>query len=319
MKLSNITNNMTRAFGKAKLGFKKHSPEILVVAGVTGTVVAGVIACKATTKASDILEEMHDSMDSIHKVAEMAEKDETISYNESDLKKDTTMVYAQTGLKFAKLYAPAISIAVLSITSILVGHNILRKRNLALSAAYTAVSNSFKAYRGRVIERFGKETDKELRFGVKAKEVEEVIIDENGNETTVKKVVDAFDPNEVSDFARFFDDGCSGWDKDAEHNLTFLKLQQNYANDLLKRRGYVFLNEVYDMLGIPRTRAGQVVGWYYDEKNPSGDNFIDFGIYDGVNPEKARDFVNGYERTILLDFNVDGPILDKLPNKKLGR
>ena len=88
----------------------------------------------------------------------------------------------------------------------------------------------------------------------------------------------------------------------------FLKQQQSYANDLLKSRGHLFLNEVYDLLGIQRTKAGNIVGWIYDEKNPVGDNFVDFGIYD-INRPKNRDFVNGYERTIILDFNVDGDIL----------
>ena len=89
----------------------------------------------------------------------------------------------------------------------------------------------------------------------------------------------------------------------------YLRHQQNYANELLRSRGYVFLNDVYDMLGIRRTKAGQIVGWVYDEKNPNIDNYIDFGIYN-VHYEGARDFVNGFECSILLDFNVDGPIID---------
>ena len=143
-----------------------------------------------------------------------------------------------------------------------------------------------------------------------AKEVEETSVDEKtGEEKVTKKTVNVADPNNYSSYARFFDDGCTGWTKDPEYNLMFLKKQQRYANDLLKSRGHLFLNEVYDMLGIPRTKAGQVVGWIYDEEYPNGDNFVDFGIYDLYN-EKARDFVNGYERTILLDFNVDGDIMN---------
>ena len=64
------------------------------------------------------------------------------------------------------------------------------------------------------------------------------------------------------------------------------------------------------MLGIPATRAGQQVGWIYDKNDPNKDNFVDFGIYDTNRPSN-RDFVNGYERTILLDFNVDGNILNE--------
>ena len=114
--------------------------------------------------------------------------------------------------------------------------------------------------------------------------------------------------NQASIYARFFDESCPAWNKDSECNKTFLKLQQDFANELLKMKGHLFLNEVYDMLGMPRSKAGQVVGWLYDEQNPEGDNFVDFGIFDDYN----ADFVNGYSRTVLLDFNVDGNIVDRI-------
>ena len=214
-------------------------------------------------------------------------------------------------MKLVKLYGPAVVLGTVSIAAIIGGHHILRKRNIALAAAYTAVDKGFKEYRGRVLERFGEEVDRELRYNIKAKEIEKTVTDANGKETVVKETVDVADPNLTSDYARFFDDGCTGWTKDPEFNLMFLKDQQRYANDLFKSKGHLFLNEVYDMLGIPRTQAGQVVGWIYDEKNPIGDNFIDFGIYD-IADERKRSFVNGYERTILLDFNVDGNILEMI-------
>ena len=306
MKINNLVNGATRTFNRAGLKLKKHSPEIMVTAGVIGVVASAVMACKATTKASSIVDEMKEEMDKIREAVDMVDEE---TYSKEDLKRDTAIVYLQTGVKFAKLYGASIALGTLSITSILVGHNILRKRNLALAAAYTAIDTSFKAYRGRVVERFGKELDKELRYNIKAKEVEETVIDKKtGEEKVVKKTIDVADPNEYSDYARFFDDGCNGWSKDPEFNLMFLKQQQSYANDLLKSRGHLFLNEVYDLLGIQRTKAGNIVGWIYDEKNPVGDNFVDFGIYD-INRPKNRDFVNGYERTIILDFNVDGDIL----------
>lgn len=304
-----MKNNISRAFHKVGFAFKKHSPEILVAAGVIGTVASGVMACRATTKLSAILEESKGNLDQIHEYVETEGFSE--KYTEEDSKKDLAIVYAQTGVKLVKLYAPAVAIGAVSIAAIIGGHKILRKRNVALAAAYATIDKGFKEYRGRVIERFGKDLDRELKYNIKAKEIEETVVDENGKEKTVKKTISVADPNLHSDYARFFDDGCTGWDKDAEYNLMFLKRQQNYANDLLKSRGHLFLNEVYDMLGIPRTKAGNVVGWIYDEKNPVGDNFVDFGIYDIYN-EKARDFVNGYERTILLDFNVDGDILDMI-------
>lgn len=309
MNKTEIMNAFNRKFGRATLQLKKHSPEILAAAGVIGTITGVVLACKATTKVNDILEETHETVEKIHEVAEKAETDSSLDYTEEDVKKDLTITYVQTGVKFVKLYAPAAIVTGLSIGAMLSSNNILRKRNIALAASYAAVDKSFKEYRGRVVDRFGKELDRELKYGIKAQEVEETVVDEKGKEKTVKKTVNVVDPTNVSDYAKFFDVGNPNWEKDAEFNLMFLKRQQDYANDKLKAKGHLFLNEVYDMLGIPRTRAGQCVGWVYDEKNPVGDNYIDFGIYDDAKAVN-RDFVNGYERTILLDFNVDGPILD---------
>lgn len=312
MKKTEIINKMSRSFHKVGFQLKKHSPEILIAAGVVGTVTSAVMACKATLKVEEIVDESKRKVDVIHESTEKGCTPAGQDYSEEDGKKDLTLVYTQTAIKLAKLYAPSVALGALSITAIVKSHNILTKRNAALAAAYATVDKGFKEYRGRVIERFGKELDRELKYNIKAKEIEEKIIDENGEEKIVKKTVSVADPNEHSDYARFFDDGCSGWSKDAEYNLTFLKMQQAFANERLKREGYLYLNDVYEMLGIPRTRAGNVVGWVYDEENPIGDNFVDFGIYDLYN-EKARDFVNGYERTILLDFNVDGDILSLMP------
>lgn len=305
-----IMTKASRAFGKASLQFKKHSPEILMVAGIAGTIASTVMACKATTKINDILKPIKDTIDIIHEGMEKGNVNGT-EYTQEDGKKDLTIIYAQTGVKLAKLYAPALALGTLSIASIVAGHNILKKRNIALAAAYAVVDKSFKNYRKNVVDRFGEQLDKELRYSIKAKEIEELTTDENGNEKIEKKVV-----NEVgelqgySEYARFYDDGNEGWTKDPEYNLMFLRRQQEYANEILKSRGHLFLNEVYDMLGIPRSKAGQVVGWIYDTKNPNGDNYVDFGIYD--NKDSNRNFVNGYEPTILLDFNVDGVIYDMI-------
>ena len=311
MKNIAVFNKVGKTFNKATFKLQKHSPEILVVAGVVGVVASAVLACKATTKANDILVETKEDIEKIHKVSEMAENNElTEQYTEEDAKKDLAIVYVKTGLKFVKLYAPAVALGVLSITSILASNNILRKRNVAIAAAYATVDKSFKEYRGRVVERFGEAVDKELKYNIKAQKVEKTVVDEEtGKKKKVKESVEVADPNLYSDYARFFDCGNDNWEKDAEYNLMFLRAQQQYANDLLRSRGRLFLNEVYRMLGIPETKASQVVGWVYDPDNPEheGDNYVDFGIYD-INKPKARDFVNGYERTILLDFNVDGNV-----------
>ena len=308
MNMNNIVNSATKTFHRVGFQIKKHSPEILLVTGITGVVTSAVMACKATTKVDAIIEESKKSIDMIHEGMEAGNICD-VEYTEEDGKKDLAIVYIQTGVKFAKLYGPSVLLGLTSIGCILASNNIIHKRNVALSAAYTAIDRSFKGYRSRVIERFGENMDRELRYNIKTQEVKETVVDEEtGKKKTVKSTVSVVDPNTYSDYARFFDEYCAGWTKDAEYNLMFLRQQQNYANELLKSRGHLFLNEVYDMLGIDRTKAGNIVGWVYDEKHPVGDNFVDFGIY-VLDNEKARDFVNGRERSILLDFNVDGDIL----------
>lgn len=314
MKGIKLPANVTRSLNRGLMKFKKHSPEVLVISGTVGLVVSGVMACKATTKVDSILEKSKKRIEDVHTVAAKVEAGEieATEYTPEDQKKDLTIIYAQTGLEFVKLYGPSVALAALSVTGILSGHNILRKRNMALAAAYMAEHTAFKDYSAKVVERFGKELDNELKYGIKAKEVEETVVNEDGSEQTVKKIVEVGNPIDYSPYAKCFDESCNGWERDAESNMFFLIQTQNYMNDLLQRRGHVFLNEVYDRLGFPRTQAGQIVGWVYDEKNPVGDNFIDFGIFK-LYDERKRAFVNGYEQSIWLDFNVDGPIHELLP------
>ena len=304
-----IVEKTSRTLCKAGLKLKKHSPEILVVGGVVGLVASGVMACKATTKLSAILDDSKEQIELFDKVAanpEMVKEEYTVE----DAEKDKKIVKVQTAVKVAKLYAPSIAVGVVSIGAIFASNNIMRKRNVALGAAYATVDRAFKDYRNRVVDRFGEELDKELRYNLKTKEVKETVEDENGKKKTVKRNIKYMDSAMPSEFAVIYDDGCAGWTKDPEDNKFFLIQQQRYANERLKRRGYLSLNEVYELLGFPSTKAGQVVGWLYDCKDPNykGDNFVDFGLYN-VDCEPNRDFVNGYERNIILDFNV-APIID---------
>lgn len=306
-----LISKVSRSFHKVGFKFKKHSPEILAVTGVIGVVTSAVMACKATTKVNDIVDETKDTIEKIHdSVGKGLHTSDGEEYTEEVAKKDLTIVYTQTGLKFVKLYGPSVALGVASIACLLGSNHILRKRNIALAAALTNVATSFKEYRGRLVDRFGKDLDRELRFGVKAKEVEETVVDEDGNETTVKKTVEVVDPNTAhSLYSIVFCEGNTGWTRNAELNKVFLIQQQNWANDKLKMNGILTLNEVYDMVGAPRTAYGQIAGWVYTDDNSIGDNFVDFGIFD-VNNEKACDFVNGREKSIILDFNCIGNILD---------
>ena len=299
-----ILKSVNGVTSKAVMKLKKHSPEILVVAGIAGTGVSAVLACKATTKVAEILDETKGTLNTIHEGMETGAINGQ-EYTNEDGKKDTVVVYAQTGMKLAKLYGPAIILGTLSVTSILASNNILRKRNVALGAAYAAIDKSFKEYRGRVIERFGEQVDTELKYGIKAKKFEEIEVDpETGKEKKVKKTVMVADPNLQSDYAVYFDSKSRNYETNPDYNRMFLKAQQAFANDKLQTRGHLFLNEVLDDLDLPRTPAGQIVGWTKD----GPDGYVNFRIV-----EVERETEDGrHEPALLLDFNVEGNIWEKM-------
>ena len=306
-----MKNNIFKSIGKSVsmvcTKTKVHSPEILVVAGVVGVVASAILACKASTKVSTIINEAKEQIDDIHEVSEKEEyKDE---YTKEDAQKDLVIVYTQTAVKFVKLYALPVVLGGLSIAGILTSNGILRKRNIALAAAYTAVDKGFKEYRNRVVEKFGEKVDSELRYGIKARKIEETVTDpETGKEKKVKKTVEVIDPNLPSDYACYFDKRSRNYDNNADYNMFFLRAQQNYLNDLLIARGHVFLNEVYDALDLPRTAVGQIVGWVRNSNDPNADGYIDFRIMNA-----DRETEDGrIEPAIVLDFNVDGPVLEKI-------
>lgn len=305
MKKEEIMKKMTSTVRKASFKVKKHSPEILIVAGVIGTVASTVLACKATTKLSTILDESKNDIEAIHKCSE----DEKMAdqYSQEDAKKDLAIVYAQTGLKVVKLYAPAIALGALSITSIVASNQILRKRNVALAAAYATVDKTFKEYRSRVVDRFGEQVDKELRYNIKAKKFEEMVTDpETGKEKKVKSTVEVADPSN-NPFAMFFDETTSkAYEENDDYNRMTLRATQQLANDKLHTDGYLFLNDVYDALGIQRTKMGQIVGWVDKPDEEGRDGYVDFRVIE-TNRETED---GGYKKAWLLDFNVDGNILD---------
>ncbi len=312
-----MKNKLTRAFHTTGLKIKKHSPEILLVAGIISGVTSTIMACKATTKVGAILEQTKDQVDQLHAFAESDELKQKYletygeEFTEQDHKKELAIVYAKSGVELVKLYGPSVLLGALSIGCICTSHNILNKRYLASVAAYTAVDSAFKDYRNNVVERFGKELDKELKYNIRTKEIDEVVKNEDGTETVVKKEVPVADPRVISEFTICFDETCTGWNRDSELNKSFLVQTQNWANDKLKAQGHLFLNEVYDMLGAQRTRAGNEVGWVYDPEGEISDGYVDFGIFE-LHDKNKRNFVNGYEKSIWLDFNVDGNVLNLL-------
>lgn len=296
MNLETIKATVTSNVSRQLLKTQKNAPTILFVGGVVGVVGTAVLASRATLQLEGVLDEGEELM---KKSKSIKSKD----YTEEDRNRDQLIIKTNTALNIAKLYAPSIALGAVSIAALTRSHVILTRRNASLMAAYSALDKGFNEYRSRVREELGEDKDLEFRHG--KEERTETFDSDDGSTKTVTSV----GPHRVpSVYAKYFDDGSTSWSRNPDYNRFFLNSQQNYFNDMLRSRGHVFLNEVYDHLGLPRTKAGAIVGWVLSK---DGDNFIDFGVYDH-NSDRARAFVNGNEGSILLDFNVDGVIYDLL-------
>lgn len=294
-----LSESLTRGFGRYGLALRQHSPTLFFVGGVVGMIATTVLASRATLK-------LEETLDANRKQKDEVKHFQNSQYTEEDREQDTAILYVRATLSVAKLYAPAVLLGVASITMLTQSHNLLVKRNAALTAAYTALDKGFKTYRARVVEKYGEEEDQRLRYGDEPVTFKDEV---TGKSVTVRRV----GPDGASIYAVFYDQYNPNWTKDAEINKLFLRHTQNYVNDLLHARGHVFLNEVYDALGFDHTEAGSVVGWRIC---PEGDNFIDFGVFHEKVGDHVRDFVNGRERSVLLDFNVDGVIFNKIEKPK---
>lgn len=283
----NISPSITGALAKSLFTLKQNSPLLLTVVGVAGLVTAGVLGARATLKLED-----------------------TVDFNELEIDKaknpivgaaepqEVTKAYIRSAVRIGKLYWVPLTLATGSVVMILAGHKILNQRNAALVVAYQGLQTAFNNYREAIIERYGAEIDKEVRYGLSK---ETVTID--GKKVEVLTA----DREKTSDYIFSFGPENENYVGNVEHNLFYLKQQEHYANERLRANKHLMLSEVLDSLGIPRTEASFVTGWIYDPRRQhggSGDDEIDFGILD-----LQRD--QGY---ILLDFNVDGQISHKVAN-----
>lgn len=306
MKKTELATKAGQILVKTKLGIKKHSPEILVAAGIGTGIVATIVACKQTIKANDIVAEARKSLQNIEDVKELAANNE-VEYTEENEQEDRKTIGMQVAIGMVKTYALPVGLGILSVTCILAGHHILKKRNVALAAAYSALSTDFMNYRKRVVNKYGKDVDFMLKNGLEKQIVANQVIDpETGEVKETKEEVLTYEGDKLSQYARVFDEvGSTQWTPSADHNRAFLLMEQNYFNERIRTRGYIFLNEVYERLGFRPTKAGSVVGWVYQNADYEG---IDFGIFT-AHTQKAAEFLEGTEPSIILDFNVQGDIL----------
>lgn len=304
----------TNIIANAKTTIKAKSPEILAVAGIATSIAAIFTACKATPKISKILDKRKSELEAIEELVNDPEKAKKNNYDiNTDPKKDKRIINIQTAVGVAKELLVPIALETTSILCFLGSHKILKKRTVALTAACNAAVSEFKKYRKNVIERFNETVDNELLHSVKSEKIDVIEPDENGKEKKVKKTVNvADDIKSDSIYSVIFDAANSKyWSKDPWENKHFIKSVQKDANAKLIKNGYIFLNDVRKMLGLQPTIAGQVVGWIWDPEDTDRASNVDFGLFNSTD-EYALRFLDGYENVVMLDFNVDGVILDDL-------
>ena len=300
MNIKAIGNGLKKTAKVVGTTLKAHSPEILMAVGVAGTIAGTVVACKATMKLDDILEETQDNVAQI--------KEEKAEQPEKDTKKELVVAYAKGGVDILKLYSPSLMILSTAVASMLTANNILRKRNFALMAAYTALDTSFKDYRGRVAKKYGDAIDEEIRLGLEKRKISEEITDENGKTKKVKKDV-MVATAEDSTLIEFSEDTSTQWDSVMDYNRNVVMARQAYLNDLLEANGFVFMSDVKQLFDLPVDSSDYQIGWLYIPSNEEGDNIIDLRWR-----ESLKEYVNAngdvkYKPVIYMDPNYDGLIV----------
>lgn len=283
-----------RTMATQLLKVRKNSPGLMFAAGVAGVVTSTVLACRATLKLNETLDEFRENLEAVKSV-ESAVADPSKDYSKEQHQRNQVYVYTHGTVKLIKLYGPAVIVGAASLAALLASHRTLTQRNASLTAAYSALQMSYDAYRDRVKKEVGPDKELDLFHGV---EMAERTI--NGKVQKGKVVGSA----NGSPYSFIFDEGNPNYEKAPEVNRMFLMANQTYFNHILHRRGHVFLNEVLDRLGFDHTPAGAVVGWVLG----NGDEYVDFGLFEVNN----KAFMDGWERSVILNFNCDGTIWDKI-------
>lgn len=328
-KLTSVGEKLTRAAGRAGLKLQKYSPEILMGCGVVAVVGGAIFVARGTIKAQSALADYAENRDAINDCHERGTVDEvkeqvdyhddkvvhasnvvqTVPYTDQDYQHDKLLNTAHLIRGMVIAYAPGALMLGTGVVCFFAAYRILNARNAAIMAAYTALNTTFEQYRDRVRSAEGEEADLRYLTGADKVEIMETTKEDGSKEKSVKLEGDNIYP---SVYARFFDkaNAPDEWTPSPEANLMNLRARQNWANDKLRTQGHLFLNEVYDLLGMERSQVGAAVGWIL---GGPGDDFVDFGLYEVDRPiAPTNRFINGNEASVMLDFNVNGVIMDKI-------
>lgn len=308
-----IKNVITGFIGESKFWLKKNSPELLVAGGILCSAAAIGLAVYSTVKAEKVVTP---AKTKINKLKEELNNDDLVNngiINIEDHKKELNKVYANTGWKLLKIYSPSIILFASSVACTLSSHKIMNGRVMALSAAYSALDLSFKQYRERVANRIGNEIENKIFNDTTNKVVK--YVDEDGKEQEVEIETE----QGGSIWSVLYDEYNPNWESNGVLNLEFLEMQENYLQQKLVSQGYLFLWDVYKVLGYDETylnkkqlQGSRVVGWIYDPNDKTRDSYVSFGLRDrntGELTPKALNMRKYGEPSVKLDFNVDGDIL----------
>lgn len=310
-------DKMTRMFHKVAFRFKDHLPQILIGTGIVTGGATVYFACRGTVKTIPAYAEANEKIENIAAQEQQAEEN-GLAIDADSVKQAKAEAYGLVIKETLKNFAPAVAFGTVSVTCVLAGAHILHRRNVAWAAAYATMSESFTSYRKNIAEKYGEDADKEAYHNVKR----ECEIDEETGEVTEKISV-----TPGSGYGRFFDEVCGAndWSRDPVYNYLFLRARQDEANRKLRTDGYLFLNDLYKMLGIDPSIDGQLVGWVYDENSKNGDTFVQIDVvaYDensnAYMVNVGDDMPDALTDGMYIDFNVQGPIVHELRKRKVIR
>lgn len=312
---NNMLATISQKMNMAGLQIQKHSPEILFVCGVLSF--AGTIAATymAASHAEEILEKHKERLAEAEKAKQVTEEEpEQYEYDEDLYLEDRRNAHLKMAVDFGKTFAPVAGLSALSLCCFFSAVRILNNRYTGAVAAFNAVTGAFATYRKRVIDEHGEIWDRHYMYGTELEAVDVTDVDENGKKHKHKEVVEHGAPNKelamsMDATCRFLDSSNKEvWDPNPSICMMNLRTAQNFLTDRLNDKGHLFLNEVYEYLGFPQTPEGALLGWISKDRNA----YVDLGFGNADRDQFIRDFINGYNDSLMLKFNYDGIIWDRI-------
>lgn len=302
MKIS-LPNSVTSRVAMKSLVFQKHSPQILFYGGLALMGATVVSACQGALRLEGTLDDIRRDREALQvNVATFPDR-----YSDRDITKLNTYITVRGGAKLVTLFAPTLVLSVAAVACLTGSNNILNRRNAGLSAALASTERALAKYRERVIDTYGEDVDRDMMY--ESETIKRKVVQADGSTKTEKvKVYGAGRSPYACIWGR---DTSDEWEPLPEYNLAKLRSIQTHANFQLEAKGHVFLNDVFDELGLPRTPAGAVVGWLSEERG-GVDGFVDLGVLSQGEEVAFLDFMTGREDHLLLDFNVDGEIFRRI-------